>query len=136
MARTKKLPKDPYDLAQRQAYIKSKTDASESTRLQKLVEKYPNPIRDLILRPGSDISAFELTGHTQITAAAIHVRGQVAPMPCNHCEDGKGHYQECIVFNDPEFEDLHKQCCTNCLTGLRTTKDSKRTNICSHAQSK
>jgi Protein of unknown function (DUF3716) len=132
----KKIKLDhPDDPERVKAYMEEKARRSESAALRKLLKEIPNPTSLPLLSQGSNQQDFKLDGHTQIMAAAIHIRGEIAETPCNNCKTGSGPFLHCVYLTG--YDDLTKMCCTNCQFNLYTDKNdrSKRAvKICSFAE--
>ena len=125
----KKIKLDhPDDPERVEAYIEEKARRSESAALRKFLREIPKPTSLPLLKD------FKLDGRTQIMAAAIHIRGEIAETPCNNCKTGSGPFLHCVYMTG--YDDLTKLCCTNCQFNLCTEKgySSKRAvKLCSFA---
>ena len=130
----KKIKLDhPDDPERVKAYIGEKARRSESAALGKFLKEIPNPTSLPLLSQNQQ--DFKLDSHTQIMAAAIHIRGEIAESPCNNCKTGSGPFLHCVYLTG--YDDLTKRCCTNCQFNLCTEKRdiSKRAaKLCSFAE--
>jgi hypothetical protein len=80
----KKIKLDhPDDPERVKAYIEEKARRSESAALRKFLREIPNPTSLPLLSQDNNQQDFKLDGHTQIMAAAIHIRGEIAETPCS-----------------------------------------------------
>ena len=83
----KKIKLDhPDDPERVKAYIEEKARRSASAALGKFLREIPKPTSLPLLSQDNNQQDFKLDGHTQIMAAAIHIRGEIAETPCNNCE--------------------------------------------------
>jgi hypothetical protein len=132
----KKIKLDhPDDPERVKAYMEEKARRSSSAALRKLLKEIPIPTSLPLLSQGSNQQDFKLDGHTQIMAAAIHIRGEIAETPCNNCKTGSGPFLHCVYLTG--YDDLTKMGCTNCQFNLYTNKNdgSKRAvKLCSFAE--
>ena len=119
MGRKKIKLDDPTDPEQVRAHIELKAKHSESKLLKELLHSLPSPIRLPLFREEYNAHEFDLQGFTRFTAAAVHLRGEIAKIPCGNCLQGKGPFHDCIFLSG--FDELTKMCCTNCSYHLLTS---------------
>ena len=132
----KKIKLDhPDDPERVKAYIEEKARRSESVTLRDFLKVVPNTTRLPLLSQGNDQQHFELDRHSQIMAAAIHIRGEIAETPCNNCKTGSGPFLHCVYLTG--HDELTKMCCTNCQFNLYTDKKDRSKSgvkLCSFAE--
>ena len=107
-----------------QQYIEDSIQRGAHWTLDLLLQDPSRPIvQRPLLRP--DDRPFEIRSYTQKVAAACQLRGKVANTPCNHCQDSRGPFQQCVYLEG--YGNLTKDCCGNCQFDLRTVSSREQT---------
>lgn len=92
-------------------------------RLQAMPEKRPLPWRDGV-EPGAEVETGGDSRRKQIRfGCLLATRGDIAPVPCNSCANGRGKFNVCVAL-----EGYFKGACASCQL-------SGRPNRCSIKQS-
>lgn len=103
---------------------KQKTSATTmEERLQAMPEKRPLPWRPGV-EPGAEVETGGESRRKQIRfGCLLATRGDVAPVPCNSCANGRGKFKMCVTL-----EGYFKGACASCQLSGRPNRCSIKQN--------